>query len=79
LHCKPDFRNDLIVCVFDAFFFEDIFIACIRVLLYERVHTFVRERERECVCVCGRTGTYISIYLYIYISIYSIMALVMLY
>jgi hypothetical protein len=57
MQCKPDFRNYVIVCVFDDFCFEDIFIACVRVLVcacaYVCVCVCERERERTSVfCVC---------------------------
>ncbi len=48
MHCKPDFRNVVIVSVFDAFCFEDLFFACVRVLVYACAHVCV------CVCVCER-------------------------
>ena len=59
LHCKPHFGNDVMVCVFDDFCFEDIFIACVCVLVRACAYVCVLcvdVCESECVGVCGRTG-----------------------
>ena len=54
--CKPDFRNDVIVCVSCVFCLDDIFFARVCVLVcastYVCVCVCVSSCERVCVCVC---------------------------
>ncbi len=59
---KPDFRNGVIVCVFDVFavlrtFFSRAFV-CVREreCMRERERERERERKRVCVFVCARTA-----------------------
>ncbi len=63
MHWKPDFRNDVIVCVFDDFCPEDIFIGCVRVLVCAYVYVCVCVCERVCVCVWtyGRVLAFVCI------------------
>ena len=66
--CKPDFRNDVIVCVSCVFCLDDIFFARVCVLVCASTYVCVCvcvsscERVCVCVCVCGRTGVCLRLF-----------------
>ena len=51
MRCKPDFRNDVIVCGL-MIFVLGTYLSRVFACLYARVHMFVCVCERERVCVC---------------------------